>query len=980
MIKKGIVILILLITTLNSWSQKDAQAKLVLPFKFDFYYVQSIISENGKFALLTGMTSTDQGVNSPSSLLINLELKKIIKEIPDANMHLSKDEGHQLQDEYFRMTLSNNGRILACRTLYKNEIHLISLDQNKHEIIQFSDGDEFDMQNCLLKFNQNDSKLFFNSDKNKTYIIDPLTALVTDSITNDYHVLQISVDTHYLYQAEIKNDTNIIIKKYSQNDLSEIVDKAPGTFPYFNYGRCLPIFSNHMYIQAAQKMQEDKLLITMYDVKKKQKYTQDIILKKISKDFDAIHLIDACYDDSRHSVFLMTITNLKSGDELCDIWKYHLKTKELTRMNEFRFTAAVNECDGNGFCLTRDNELFFLNEGAFYSPDENETMPTWYNPANKEYHQGYGNGSSLTIGSIYQQGSHTLFEAPIYGVADLAFYYTEINLANGLLKSFIKTGETMDSTSSPYSHYENGYHRFEPYNDSINKNYFPLDSINHEVVIAVKNKNKHIVHNVTKEEVNFFNFNKEYPERKVNLLLTMDGEYIFYTDDRYYLISSNASNFLYFEKDIELYPFEQFDLKYNRPDIILDRLGYADSSLIDAYHSAYQKRLKKMGFTKDMLQDDFHLPEIKIENYEELPVIHDQGSIELNLKLQDTKSKLDRINVWVNDVAVYGINGISLRDKNVQDYSTTLSVNLAKGKNKVQVSVLNQAGAESYKETFEIECSIGKSTPDLYLITIGVSEFQQPDFNLTYATKDAKDMSTLFEKSKAYKNVYSKTLLNQDVTKENVLALKSFLTKAGINDEVMIFIAGHGVLDTNLDYYLATFDMDFQQPQNRGLAYDDLENLLDGIKPLKKTLIIDACHSGEIDKEEIELAQSDVNEGDDIQFRAIGNTVTPKLGIQNTSELVKSLFTDLRKGSGATVISSAGGMEFAMEGDDWGNGLFTYCLIKGIKTKEADLNNDGEIWLSEIQKYVAKQVTELSGGRQQPTSRIENQTVDFRIW
>ena len=296
------------------------------------------------------------------------------------------------------------------------------------------------------------------------------------------------------------------------------------------------------------------------------------------------------------------------------------------------------------------------------------------------------------------------------------------------------------------------------------------------------------------------------------------------------------------------------------------------------------------------------------------------------------------------------------------------------------MSVLNQAGAESYKETFDIECSVGKSTPDLYLITIGVSEFEQTDFNLTYAAKDALDMTTLFEKSKAYKNVYSKTLLNQDVTKENVLALKSFLAEAGINDEVMIFIAGHGVLDANLDYYLATYDIDFQQPQNKGLAYDDLESLLDGIKPLKKTLIIDACHSGEIDKEEIELAQADVNEGDDIQFRAVGNSVAPKLGIQNTSELVKSLFTDLRKGSGATIISSAGGMEFAMEGDDWSNGLFTYCLIKGITSGDADLNKDGEIWLSEIQQYVAEEVTKLSNGQQQPTSRIENQTVDFRMW
>ncbi len=466
----------------------------------------------------------------------------------------------------------------------------------------------------------------------------------------------------------------------------------------------------------------------------------------------------------------------------------------------------------------------------------------------------------------------------------------------------------------------------------------------------------------------------------VYILFNAAGNHLFLSSDNYYAVSDGFKSDLSFSYKLKSFPFEQFDLKYNRPDIILNRLGYADSALVKAYHSAYLKRLKKMGFTEDMLKDDFHLPEIEIENFEELPRLYDQGSIDLKLKLDDSKYKLDRINLWVNDVAVYGAEGISLRDKNTQTYTTNLSVDLARGNNKIQVSVLNQAGAESYKETVEIKCVTGKSKPNLYLITIGVSEFEQSDFNLTYAAKDANDIATLFQKSYVYKKIFSKTLVNKEVTKANVMALKTFLAQADINDEVMIFIAGHGVLDANLDYYFATYDLDFRRPENKGLAYEDLEGLLDGIKPLKKTLIIDACHSGEIDKDEVELVEADIAEDDNIQFRVVGNIVEGQLGIQNTSELTKSLFTDLRKGTGATVISSAGGMEFAMEGDDWSNGLFTYCLINGIKTKAADLNGDKEIWLSEIQEYVSLQVSELSGGRQQPTSRIENQTVDFRVW
>lgn len=60
--------------------------------------------------------------------------------------------------------------------------------------------------------------------------------------------------------------------------------------------------------------------------------------------------------------------------------------------------------------------------------------------------------------------------------------------------------------------------------------------------------------------------------------------------------------------------------------------------------------------------------------------------------------------------------------------------------------------------------------------------------------------------------------------------------------------------------------------------------------------------------------------------------------------------------------------------------MFSYALLNGIKSGAADLNKDGEIWLSELQEYLAEEVTQMSNGLQQPTSRIENQTVDFRIW
>ncbi|MEO1654420.1 MAG: hypothetical protein AAFU64_12815, partial [Bacteroidota bacterium] len=105
-----------------------------------------------------------------------------------------------------------------------------------------------------------------------------------------------------------------------------------------------------------------------------------------------------------------------------------------------------------------------------------------------------------------------------------------------------------------------------------------------------------------------------------------------------------------------------------------------------------------------------------------------------------------------------------------------------------------------------------------------------------------------------------------------------------------------------------------------------------------------------------------------------------QVGLKSSFEIMKEIFADLRKGTGSTVISSAGGLEYALEGDVWKNGVFTYSVLTGLKNKKADLDNDGKVLLSELKKYLQREVPRLTDGRQKPTSRIENITNDFQIW
>jgi len=201
---------------------------------------------------------------------------------------------------------------------------------------------------------------------------------------------------------------------------------------------------------------------------------------------------------------------------------------------------------------------------------------------------------------------------------------------------------------------------------------------------------------------------------------------------------------------------------------------------------------------------------------------------------------------------------------------------------------------------------------------------------------------------------------------------------------VILFFAGHGVLDNELNYYLATTELDAENMSKTALNYDYLEGIFDGIPARKKVIIIDACHSGEVDKEEEFTEVETEDEGFFVTSRDVRSASAlesrSKISTQNSFELMKMMFADVRRGTGSTVISSAGGGEYAYETGETKNGVFTYVMKNGLSQKKADLNNDGMIMVSELRDYVSKTVSKLTKGSQNPTYRRENLEFDFRIW
>ena len=89
---------------------------------------------------------------------------------------------------------------------------------------------------------------------------------------------------------------------------------------------------------------------------------------------------------------------------------------------------------------------------------------------------------------------------------------------------------------------------------------------------------------------------------------------------------------------------------------------------------------------------------------------------------------------------------------------------------------------------------------------------------------------------------------------------------------------------------------------------------------------------------------------------------------------------DFRLNSGATIIVAASGVQFAQEGENWKNGVFTWALLNGISNKNADLNDDGIIMLTELKEYLSEEVDRQTNGLQRPILKTESLSKDWKIW
>ncbi len=444
----------------------------------------------------------------------------------------------------------------------------------------------------------------------------------------------------------------------------------------------------------------------------------------------------------------------------------------------------------------------------------------------------------------------------------------------------------------------------------------------------------------------------------------------------FYSCSPGAARSLHYVQGMQIINFDQSDIRYNRPDKVLEHINYPDTALTKAYHKAYLKRIKKLGIDTAFFQAGFTVPQADFINRDKISDEQAGEMLLLHIRCSDNNYPLERFNIWVNEVPLFGSKGISLLSRRIADFDTTVMIMLSQGENRIETSVTNSNGMESYRSPLLVKYIPSKEAArieKLHFIGIGINNFTSTEYNLNWSVKDIRDLALNFKKRYG-NNCQIDTLFNEQVTTGNIKALKDSLFKTGINDKVILAYSGHGLLSKEYDYYLSTYTINFDNPAENGLPYEDLENLLDSIPARKKLMLIDACHSGEVDKEELETINST---SDSLKLKRGLKPVAYKnkkhLGLKSSFELMQNLFVNVGKSTGATIISAAAGTQFALERNDLKNGVFTYSILEAMK-------NHSTMKISELKKIVGERVEKLTKGLQKPTSRNETIAVDWNLW
>ncbi|MGO9170542.1 MAG: caspase family protein [Rhodomicrobium sp.] len=462
--------------------------------------------------------------------------------------------------------------------------------------------------------------------------------------------------------------------------------------------------------------------------------------------------------------------------------------------------------------------------------------------------------------------------------------------------------------------------------------------VGHEEVIwsiAVSPNGRYLVSGSADQTLRLWNLKTR--ELLVTMFRGEDGEWVMWTPQGYYAGSPGADKIVGWQinrgpdKAADYVTAEQLRKHLNRPDIVAKAIQLASAE--EAVRTSYGTEFK----LSDLLARP--APRLRILSPAADSTVNAAGGIAVKIALDATPDPVTRIRIQVN--------GRQLDDflpergpKFEPSKEHSFNVPLAKGKNTIVVTALNEIGWSKVQDgtlslTNQSAGALDKRGT-LYILAIGVSKYPgvahmcrpKPSCDLDFTGADAIAFADSLEArlGALHEKVVRRVLVNEGrsdgaPTAANIVDALGVLAEAQANDTVAVFLAGHGA-NEGPNYRFIPTDAAVANGAVRPssvVPWYAIEEAIDSAKG-RRLLFIDTCHSA--------------------------GAYNERLG--NAAYYANIL-----------AYSSARWDQVAWESPKLGHGFFTEAIVEGLAGK-ADASGGGRVDTAQLNAYLQARVRELA--------------------
>jgi WD40 repeat protein len=431
-------------------------------------------------------------------------------------------------------------------------------------------------------------------------------------------------------------------------------------------------------------------------------------------------------------------------------------------------------------------------------------------------------------------------------------------------------------------------------------------------------------------------WNLQTRELIVTIFRGEDGEWVTWTPQGYYAGSPGADKMVGWQinrgadKAADYVTAEQLRKHLNRPDIVAKAIQLASAE--EAVRTSYGTQFK----LPDLLARP--APQLRILSPVPDASVTAPGRLAIKIALAATPDPVTRIRIQVNGRQLDDF--LPPEGPKFAPGEHGFSVPLAKGKNTIVVTALNEIGWSKVQDgaLTLINESAGEldKRGTLYIVAIGVTKY--PGLAGWCAPKSTCDLDFTGQDATAFADAIARQLgplHNKTVrrllvnggaeadtpTAAHIVDTLSILSDAKANDTVAVFLAGHGVNDGPNYRFVSTdaADAGGKIRASSIVPWYAIEEAIDQAKG-RRLLFIDTCHSA--------------------------GAYNERLG--NAAYYANIL-----------VYSSARWDQVAWESPKYGHGFFTQAIVEGLDGK-ADVNKRGSVDTNQLNAYLQSRVRDLA--------------------